>query len=122
LQIDTRLGQGEAERIRKYAVELVSLTPDVILAAGGTVMAPLLQVTRIVPIVFTLTPDPVGADFVATLAWPGGNATGFTGFEYGMSAKWLDLLKRIAPRVTRVAVLRDPAMPQGIGRKSHPQR
>jgi putative ABC transport system substrate-binding protein len=115
LQIDTRSGQGDVERIRKYAVELVALAPDVILAAGGTVVAPLLQVTRTVPVVFTLTPDPVSAGFVATLARPGGNATGFTGFEYGMSAKWLELLREIAPRVTRVAVLRDPTMAQGIG-------
>jgi putative ABC transport system substrate-binding protein len=115
VQIDARLAGGDAERIRKHAAELVALTPDVILAVGGTVMAPLHQATRTVPIVFTQTPDPVGAGFVASLARPGGNATGFTGFEYGMSAKWLELLKEIAPRVTRAGVLRDPALAQGTG-------
>jgi putative tryptophan/tyrosine transport system substrate-binding protein len=89
--------------------------PDVILASGGTVMAPLQQATRTVPIVFTQTPDPVGAGFVASLARPGGNATGFTLFEYGISVKWLELLKEIAPRLTRAAVLRDPAVPHGLG-------
>src|SRR4030095_11295022 len=88
--------------------------PDVILAAGGAVVAPLLQATRAVPIVFAQTPDPVGAGFVASLARPGGNATGFTIFEFGMGGKWLELLKEIAPRVTRAAVLRDPAVASGI--------
>ena len=113
VQIDYRRTAGVAERIRKHAAELVALAPDVILASGGQVMAPLLQATRTVPIVFTQTPDPVGAGFVASLARPGGNATGFTQFEYGISAKWLELLKEIAPRVTRAAVLRDPTIPQG---------
>jgi putative ABC transport system substrate-binding protein len=94
---------------------LVALTPDVILAAGGAVVAPLLQATSTVPIVFAQTPDPVGAGFVASLARPGGNATGFTIFEYGISGKWVELLKEIAPRVTRVAVLRDPAISSGTG-------
>jgi putative tryptophan/tyrosine transport system substrate-binding protein len=115
LQIDTRWGAGDADRIRKYAAELVALAPDVILASGGAVAGPLLQLTRTVPIVFTLTPDPVGAGFVESLAHPGGNATGFTSIEYGMSGKWLELLREIAPGVTRVAVLRDPTLPAGIG-------
>ncbi len=115
VRIDYRRTAGVAERIRKHAAELVALAPDVILASGGQVMAPLLQATRTVPIVFTQTPDPVGAGFVASLARPGGNATGFTQFEYGISAKWLELLKEIAPRVTRAAVLRDPTIPEGIG-------
>jgi putative ABC transport system substrate-binding protein len=115
LRIDIRSGAGDAERIRRDAAELVALAPDAILAAGGATVGPLLQATRIVPIVFTLTPDPVGAGFVDSLARPGGNATGFTNFEYGIGVKWLELLKEIAPRVTRAAVLRDPAIPAGIG-------
>ena len=115
VRIDTRWGAGDADRSRKYAAELVALAPDVILASGGSAVGPLLQATRTVPIVFTQTPDPVGAGFVASLARPGGNATGFTMFEYGMSGKWLELLKQIAPGVTRAAVLRDPAIPAGIG-------
>ncbi|HEX4827819.1 MAG TPA: ABC transporter substrate-binding protein, partial [Xanthobacteraceae bacterium] len=114
VRIDTRLGAGDAERIRKYAAELVALAPDVILASGGAVAGSLLQATRTVPIVFTLTPDPVGAGFVESLAHPGGNATGFTSIEYGMSGKWLELMREIAPRVTRVAVLRDFTLPAGI--------
>jgi putative ABC transport system substrate-binding protein len=95
---------------------LAALTPDVSLAATGTTtVAPLLQATRTVPIVFVIVIDPVGAGFVASLARPGGNATGFLMFEYGLSAKWLELLKQIAPGVTRVAVLRDPAIASGIG-------
>ena len=85
------------------------------MAAGGATVGPLLQATRSVPIVFTLTPDPVGAGFVESLSHPGGNATGFTNFEYGIGVKWLELLKEIAPGVTRAAVLRDPAIPAGIG-------
>ena len=115
LQIDIRWGTGDAERMRHYAAELVALTPDAILAAGGATVGPLLQATRSVPIVFTLTPDPVGAGFVDSLARPGRNATGFTNFEYGIGVTWLELLKEIAPRVTRAAVLRDPAIPAGIG-------
>ena len=94
---------------------MAALAPDVILAACGAVTGPLLQATRTVPIVFVIVPDPVGAGFVDSLARPGGNATGFINFEYSISAKWLELLKQIAPRVTRVAVLRDPAIAQGIG-------
>jgi putative ABC transport system substrate-binding protein len=115
VRIDIRWGAGDAERIRRYAAELVALAPDVILAAGGATVGPLFQATRTVPIVFTLTPDPVGAGFVDNLARPGGNATGFTNFEFGIGVKWLELLKEIAPRVTRAAVLRDPTIPAGIG-------
>jgi putative ABC transport system substrate-binding protein len=115
MRIDTRWSAGNADDTRKYAAELVALAPEVILASGGSVAGPLLQATRTVPVVFTLTPDPVGAGFVTSLARPGGNATGFTQVEYGTSAKFLELLKEVAPRVTRAAVLRDPAIPQGIG-------
>ena len=115
VRIDTRWGAGDADRYRSYAAELVALAPDVILASGGSVVGALRQATRTVPIVFTQTPDPVGAGFVESLAMPGGNATGFTLFEYGISGKWLELLKEIAPRVTRAAVLRDPAIAQGSG-------
>jgi ABC-type uncharacterized transport system substrate-binding protein len=116
VRIDTRWATTNTDDIRRHAAELVALAPDVILAATGTVtVAPLLRATRTVPIVFAVAIDPVGAGFVASLARPGGNATGFTIFEYGMSGKWLELLKEIAPRVTRVAVLRDPAIASGIG-------
>jgi len=114
LRIDTRW--TTADDIRKHAAELVALAPDVLVAGGGTAtVAPLLQATRTVPIVFTVVIDPVGAGFVASLAHPGGNATGFTVYEYSTSGKWLELLKEIAPRVSRVAVLRDPAIASGIG-------
>jgi len=113
--IDTRWTAGDPDRARKYAAELVALTPDVILADGGSVVGLLLQEIRSVPIVFTLTPDPVGAGFVESLARPGGNATGFTLFEYGIGGKWLELLKEITPGVMRAAVVRDPALPQGTG-------
>ena len=115
LRIDIRWGAGDAERIRRYAAELAALAPDVILAGAGAVIPSLLQATRTVPIVFTQTPDPVGAGFVESLARPGGNVTGFTIFEYGISAKWLELLKEIAPRVTRAAVIRDAAIASGTG-------
>ena len=116
VRIDTRWATTNADDIRRHAAELAALAPDVILAATGTAtVAPLLQATRTVPIVFPVVIDPVGAGFVASLARPGGNATGFTIFEYGMSGKWLELLKEIAPRVTRAAVLRDPAIASGIG-------
>jgi putative ABC transport system substrate-binding protein len=115
LQIEYRRGAGETDPTRKYAAELVALAPDVILASGGSVVGALLQATRTVPIVFTQTPDPVAAGFVSSLARPGGNATGFTTAEYGMSAKWLELLKEIVPGLTRAAVLRDPSIPAGIG-------
>jgi putative tryptophan/tyrosine transport system substrate-binding protein len=115
VRIDYYWGGADANRIRKYAAELVALAPDVILANGSVVVAPLLQTTRAVPIVFVYVPDPVGAGFVDSLARPGGNATGFIQSEYGMSAKWLELLKEIAPGMTRAAVIRDPAITAGIG-------
>jgi len=116
VRIDTRWATTNADEIRRHAVELAALAPDVVLAATGTTtVAPLLQATRTVPIVFALVIDPVGAGFVASLARPGGNATGFLMFEYGLSGKWLELLKQIEPGVTRVAVLRDPAIASGIG-------
>jgi putative tryptophan/tyrosine transport system substrate-binding protein len=115
LQIDTRWGGGDADRMRRAAAELLALAPDVIVALGGAAVGPLQQASRTVPIVFTGTPDPVGSGFVASLARPGGNATGFTQFEFGISAKWLELLREIAPRVSRVAVLRDTTVPGGIG-------
>jgi putative ABC transport system substrate-binding protein len=116
VRIDTRWATTNPDDIRRHAAELVALAPDVILGATGTAtVAPLLQATRIVPIVFVVVIDPVGAGFVASLARPGGNATGFTLFEYGMSGKWLELLKEIVPGVTRAAVLRDPAIASGIG-------
>jgi len=115
VRIEYRWGAGDAELFRRHASELVALAPDVILAGGGAVVPSLLQATRTVPIVFTGTPDPVGAGFVESLARPGGNATGFTIYEYGISGKWLELLKEIAPHVTRAAVIRDPAIAAGLG-------
>ena len=115
VQVDRRWGGGDADRIRKYAAELATLNPDVILATGAPATQQLLLATRTVPIVFVLVPDPVGSGFVESLSRPGGNATGFMQFEYGLSGKWLELLKEIAPGVTRAAVLRDPALPAGIG-------
>ena len=115
MHIDYRLGAGDADNMRKYAAELVALAPDVILASGTATMAPLLQATRTVPIVFAQVTDPVGAGFVDSLARPGGNATGFLLFEYSISGKWLELLKEIAPHVSRVGVIRDPAQTAGTG-------
>jgi putative ABC transport system substrate-binding protein len=116
VSIDTRWATTNPDDIRRHAAELAALTPDVILAGTGTAtVAPLLQATRTVPIVFALVIDPVGAGFVDSLARPGGNATGFTVFEYGMSGKWLELLKQLSPAVTRAAVLRDPTIASGIG-------
>jgi putative ABC transport system substrate-binding protein len=115
VSIEARWPAGDPVRIRRYAAELAGLAPDLILATGSATVAPLLQVTRAVPVVFVLVPDPVGAGFVDSLARPGGNATGFTNFEYGISAKWLELLKEIAPGVMRVAVLRDSALAVGSG-------
>jgi putative tryptophan/tyrosine transport system substrate-binding protein len=115
VRIDTRWGVADADRIRKYAAELVALAPDVILAHSSGALAPLLQASRTVPIVFTNVADPVGAGYVDSLARPGGNATGFVQFEYGLSGKWLELLKEIAPQMTRAAVLRDAAIPAGTG-------
>ena len=107
VEIETRASAGDTDRARGGAAELVELTPDVILATGGSVVGPLLKVTRRIPVVFTQTPDPVGAVFADSLSRPGGNATGFTLFEYGTSGKWLELLKEVAPGTTQMAV---PAM------------
>jgi putative ABC transport system substrate-binding protein len=115
VSIDTRWATTNPAEVRRHAAELVALAPDVILAHGASTVGPLLQLTRSVPIVSSIIADPVGAGFVDSLARPGGNATGFMEFEYGIGAKWLELLKEIAPSVTRVAVLRDPAIPSGIG-------
>jgi putative ABC transport system substrate-binding protein len=113
--VDHRWGAGDADLMHRYAAELVALAPDVLLASGTSAVGPLLRATRTVPIVFTQVTDPIGAGFVDNLAQPGGNATGFTVFEYGISGKWLELLKEIAPGVTRAAVLRDPALAAGSG-------
>jgi putative ABC transport system substrate-binding protein len=113
VRIDYRWAGGNADNIRKYSAELVALAPDVILVAGTAAAGPLLQATRTVPVVFVNLPDPVGAGYVKSLARPGGNATGFTNFEYGLSAKWLQLLREIAPSVRRVIVLRDPTLTAG---------
>ena len=115
VRIDTRWGAGDADRYRRYAAELVALTPDVILAVTSTALAALQRETRSVPIVFVGAIDPVGTGLVASLARPGGNTTGFTIFEYGLSPKWLALLKEIAPRVTRAAIFRDPTAAALIG-------
>jgi putative tryptophan/tyrosine transport system substrate-binding protein len=115
VRIDTRWAAGEADHIDRYAGELAALAPDIILAVGAATVGPLQRAARTTPIVFVQVTDPVGAGYVASLARPGGNATGFTMFEFGIGAKWLELLKEIAPRVTRVGVLRDPAIPAGIG-------
>ena len=115
LQIDYRSSGGDAAAARRYAAELVALAPDVIVTVGSLTIGPALEATRTVPIVFANVADPVGAGFVQSLARPGANATGFTNFEYTMSGKWVELLKEIAPRVTRAAVLRDPTSAAGIG-------
>jgi putative tryptophan/tyrosine transport system substrate-binding protein len=115
LQIDVRWAAADADLFRKYATELVALEPEVIFACTNSAVAPLQQATHTLPIVFTITVDPVGAGFVASLARPGGNTTGFLLYEYSISGKWLELLKQIAPSVTRAAVLRDPGTAAGIG-------
>jgi putative tryptophan/tyrosine transport system substrate-binding protein len=115
VRIDIRRTAGNPGDARKYAAELVELSPDVIFAIGNSTVAPLLQATRTIPIVFATVPDPVGAGFVDSLARPGGNVTGFTLFEYSIGAKWLELLKEIAPRIVRVAVIRDPTLASGAG-------
>ena len=115
VELHYRWAAGDPARIRQYAAELVALAPDVIVAHGSATAGPLLQVTRTVPVVFAYVPDPVGAGFVASLSRPDGNATGFLAFEYGLAAKWPELLKQIAPGVTRAAVIRDPAITAGIG-------
>ena len=115
LRIETRWATPNAAEIHRYATDLVALAPDAILAHGAATVSPLLQLTHTIPIVFTVVADPVGAGIVDSLSRPGGNATGFMNFEYSISGKWLELLKEIAPNVTRVAVLRDPTNPAGLG-------
>jgi putative tryptophan/tyrosine transport system substrate-binding protein len=115
VRLEIRRGGGDADAIRRYATELAALAPDVIMAVGGTATGALLQATRTVPIVFAIVPDPIGSGFVASLSRPGGNATGFLQFEYSLSGKWLELLKEIAPRITRAAVIRDPTGAAQIG-------
>ena len=115
VRIDVRWAGGQASEIRRHANELVALAPDVILATGNAGMPPLLQATHTVPIVFNNVADPVGAGYVDSMARPDGNATGFIQFDYTLSGKWLELLKQIAPHVTRVAILRDPALAAGTG-------
>jgi ABC-type uncharacterized transport system substrate-binding protein len=115
VRIDYRWGAGDTETLRTSAAELVALAPDIIVASTGSSVRALQQVTRTVPIVFAGSLDPVGSGLVASLARPGGNTTGFSGIEYGVSAKWLELLKQIAPRVTRAAVIRDPTAAAGGG-------
>jgi putative ABC transport system substrate-binding protein len=115
VQIDIRWGVADAASSRRYAAEMVALAPDVILTGASAATAAVHEATRTLPIVFVNVTDPVGAGYVASLARPGGNITGFTFVEYGMSGKWLELLKEIAPRVTRVAILRDPTLATGPG-------
>jgi putative ABC transport system substrate-binding protein len=115
IQIDYRWAKGDTQALRRQAAELAALAPDVIVATGGATMTYMLQATRTVPIVFVIVPDPVGSGFVDSLSHPGGNATGFMQFEYSLSGKWLELLKQIAPGITRAAVLWDPSVPAGIG-------
>ena len=115
LRIDHRWAGGDGVALHKDAAELVALAPDVILSVGSRSPGPLLEATHTVPIVFVITPDPVGAGYVDSLSRPGGNATGFMMFEYSLCGKWLELLKEIEPGVTRAAILRDPAIAAGIG-------
>jgi putative ABC transport system substrate-binding protein len=115
VQIDKRWGEGDPDRYRQYAAELINREPDVVLTSGGSAVLALQRATRTVPIVFVTVTDPVGGGLVASLSQPGGNTTGFTQFEFGMSAKWLELLKEIAPDVMRAGVLRAAAFPTGIG-------
>jgi putative ABC transport system substrate-binding protein len=115
LRVETLWAGSNSEEIRRCAAELVALAPDVILASGSAVMGPLLQATRSVPVVFAIVPDPVGAGYVESLARPGGNATGFTNFDYGIGGKWVELLKQVAPAATRAGIIRDPAISAGLG-------
>ena len=115
LKIETRNVGGDLDHLGSYAAELIALTPDVIVSVGSVTVAPLQQATRTIPIVFVNVPDPVGAGFVESMAHPGGNITGFLNFEYSMSGKWAELLKQIAPNVTRALVFRDPTTAAGIG-------
>jgi putative tryptophan/tyrosine transport system substrate-binding protein len=118
VSIDLRQGGVTPEGVYKHALELIALSPHVILAAGSSATGPLLQATRTLPVVFTIVPDPVGAGFVESLSRPGGNATGFVSFDYGIGGKWLELLKDTAPSIKRVGVLRDPDITAGIGQWS----
>jgi putative ABC transport system substrate-binding protein len=115
VQLEYRSAGGDPDRLRTIVAELIALAPDVILSQSSNTLAALLQATRTIPIVFTVVADPVGAGYVDSLAHPGGNATGFTNFEYSIAGKWLELLKEIAPRITQVAVLRDPSIAAGPG-------
>jgi len=115
VQLEYRSAGGDPDRLRTVVAELIALAPDVILSQSSNTLAALLQATRTIPIVFTVVADPVGAGYVDSMAHPGGNATGFTNFEYSIAGKWLELLKEIAPRVTNVAVLRDPSIAAGPG-------
>ncbi|MGB8671642.1 MAG: ABC transporter substrate binding protein [Pseudolabrys sp.] len=114
IRIEARWAGGDVERLRKHSKELVALGPDVILTSGSVTVRPLQQATRTIPIVFVQAVDPVGSGYVESMSRPGGNTTGFTQFEYSLSGKWLELLKQIAPQVTRVAVVRDPVNGSGI--------
>jgi putative ABC transport system substrate-binding protein len=115
VRIDIRWAGGDVTEVRRHAADLIALAPDIIVNTGNAAMPPLLQMTSTVPIVFAQVADPVGAGYIDSMARPGGNTTGFLQFEYSLSGKWPDLLKQIAPGVTRVAVLRDPNIPAGIG-------
>jgi len=118
VRVDVRWATGNAASIRKHAAELVALAPDVIVVHGGSTVSPMQQATRTIPIVFTVAGDPVAAGFADSLARPGGNITGFMTAEYSTAGKWLELLKQVAPSVTRVAILRDPRVPSGLGQFS----
>jgi putative ABC transport system substrate-binding protein len=115
IRIDYRWGAAIADNIRKHAAEIIAVAPDVILTSSNIVLAPVMQATRSIPIVFVRVIDPVGSGFVESLARPDGNVTGFTQFEYSLAAKWVELLKQIAPHSTRAAVIRDPTRGPGIG-------
>jgi putative ABC transport system substrate-binding protein len=115
IRIDTRFAAGDVKDIRKHAAQLVAATPDVIVATGSAPLGPLSEATRTLPIVFTQVPDPVGAGYAESMARPGGNITGFTPFEFGIVGKWLELLKEVAPHVTRAAIVRDAAISAGLG-------
>ena len=115
LRVDARWSAGDPDDNRRNAAELVALTPDLIFASGSAAVGPLLQATRTIPVVFAIVPDPVGAGYVASLARPGRNATGFASFEFGIGAKWLELLKQLIPALTRAAVIRDPSITAGLG-------
>jgi putative ABC transport system substrate-binding protein len=115
IQIDYRWSAGDIDDTRKYASELVALAPEVIFAPSSAAMGPLSQTTRSIPVVFAIVADPVGSGFVNSLSRPGGNATGFMPFEYGIGAKWLEVLKQLTPGLSRVAVVRDPFIASGIG-------